>query len=267
MVKLLFHQCLQFVAQGEGIPCTMPHGEIVRVKPTHRSMSWDRLEYEAFKKCVRPGDIVLDVGANVGAYSTLFGQWVIPGGRVFAFEPIPSVCTVLKDHVRINRLQNVVTIVPVAVSDRQGTVAMIGAENSGCSRVANRAEIACGPNLLQVDSITLDAFCSAKGLLPNCLKIDVEGFEVNVLRGAREIIGQVSSEVAIFVELHPTRWPLLGTSKDELLDELRIQGLSFCTLNLSTPSWDEDWVYVRLVKGNDGMRQTPYRGSSSTDHS
>ena len=79
---------------GRGLSCTLPGGERIRALPEHRYLSWNPQEYAAFKRAVSPGMVALDIGANVGAYSMLLGQWVGPAGRVFAFEPAPRHSTV-----------------------------------------------------------------------------------------------------------------------------------------------------------------------------
>src|SRR5438093_46642 len=72
---------------GDHLVSAMPGGERVRLSARHRHLSWNPLEYQAFRAAVRPGATVLDVGANVGAYTLMFAAWVGTEGRVFAFEP------------------------------------------------------------------------------------------------------------------------------------------------------------------------------------
>ena len=66
------------------------------------TLSWNPQEYRAFRAAVRPGATVLDVGANVGAYTLMFATWVGPGGRVFAFEPAPDARAGLATHLALN---------------------------------------------------------------------------------------------------------------------------------------------------------------------
>ena len=69
------------------------------VAPEFRHLTWNPEEYTAFRAAVRPGGVVLEAGANVGAYTMLFAQWVGPAGRVFAFEPDPDgVCRSAAAH-------------------------------------------------------------------------------------------------------------------------------------------------------------------------
>ena len=74
----------------EQMVCTLPGGERIRLLPSLRQVTWNTDEYDAFRRDVRPGDVVFDVGANLGAYTMLFAQWVGPAGGCFAFEPAPE---------------------------------------------------------------------------------------------------------------------------------------------------------------------------------
>ena len=87
--KRAYHAALMLQTGGRGLSCTLPGGERIRALPEHRYLSWNPQEYAAFRRVVSPRMVALDVGANVGAYSMLLGQWVGPAGRVYAFEPAP----------------------------------------------------------------------------------------------------------------------------------------------------------------------------------
>src|SRR5688572_25899424 len=113
--KRAYYTALMLQTGGRGLSCTLPGGERVRALPEHRSLSWNTREYAAFKRAVSPGMVALDVGANVGAYSMLLGQWVGPSGRVFAFEPAPLAFNGLVRHIRLNELNDVVRPVDAAV--------------------------------------------------------------------------------------------------------------------------------------------------------
>src|SRR5207237_6618595 len=95
-------------------------GETVRILPAYRFASWNLDEYFAFKRAAGAGSVALDVGANVGCYALLFGQWVGPTGKVFAFEPAPEAFAGLCRHISLNRLSGVVVPVQAAVSDASG---------------------------------------------------------------------------------------------------------------------------------------------------
>ncbi len=135
-------------------------------------------------RLLRPGDVAIDVGANLGYFSAVMSRRVGATGKVFAFEPVPK--TLLQLHLTklANRSENL-TIYPVAVGEADSTVDIrfepgVAGNASAFQRFhAGSTEVARVP-LRSLDSL------SASGVLPDArlIKIDVEGNELNVLTGA-----------------------------------------------------------------------------------
>jgi FkbM family methyltransferase len=246
LFKSLYHGALMLQTGGRGMPSTLPHGEIVRALPKHRHLSWNPTEYEAFRAAVKPGATALDIGANVGAYSMLLGQWVGASGSVFAFEPAPEIFQGLSRHVRLNGLGRIVTPVCSAVGDTVAHASLLIAGTHGESRLASAADQA-GPSV-EVAVTTVDRFCDQHGLEPDFIKVDVEGFELAVLRGARETIRRRGRDLALFVEMHPSVWRVLGSSKEELLAELDAQSLEIVPLAPTRDVWSLEGLCVRLLR-------------------
>ena len=242
-LKTIYYRALMAQTMGRGLPSALPHGEVVRVHPAHRFMSWNPGEYEAFRSVVRPGMVALDVGANVGSYAILLGQWVGAGGNVFAFEPAPAVHAGLVEHIGLNRLKDIVHPVAAAVGDNEGLAPFVVASTAGEGRLASSSESSSG----SVRTVTIDAFCKAQGINPEFIKIDVEGWELHALRGARETIRRNRSRLALFVEMHPSLWPLLGITKDDVLAELDAQSLRIAPLGSSRDVWSIEGECVRLL--------------------
>jgi FkbM family methyltransferase len=186
--------------------------------------------------------VALDVGANVGAYSLVLGQWVAPAGRVFAFEPAAAAFAGLVRHLRLNQLDAVVQPVETAMADRDTCAQFLSAGTSGEGRLAGAADRRAGPT---VSVTTIDSFCMRHGIDPDFIKIDVEGWELAVLRGARETIRRRRGNLALFVEMHPSVWPLIGTSRVAMLDELRAQRLELHALDGGDP-WATEGVALEL---------------------
>jgi len=166
----------------------------------------DGLSCAILKRLARPGGVVLDVGANIGVYSMLFARWGGSAGRVFAFEPAPSTLELLRAHLRLNQLEAQVEVVAQAVSDKVGEAVFythsFSGENSLNPVFSARGDIASS---VRVPVTTLDQFCQARNLAPTLIKIDVEGFELQVLQGARETI--LRHRPALVVEMHTHIWP------------------------------------------------------------
>jgi FkbM family methyltransferase len=145
----------------------------------------------------RPGDTVLDVGANIGVF-TVFLRWLAPGVRVHAFEPIAHTREQLEANVRANDLADLVTVHPVAVAAGSGTITLhLGGTNGHSSVIAGQfsrqAEtVAC------IDLATALQLAGAGPI--QLLKIDTEGSEVEILEGiGPAVLGQVERVV---VEYH-----------------------------------------------------------------
>lgn len=244
MLKRVYHAALMLQTRGRGLECTLPEGEVVRARPEHRHLSWNVTEYTAFRAETTRGMVVLDVGANVGAYALLFGQWVGPEGAVYAFEPGPHAFDGLARHVSLNQLEGTVRPVMSAVGSEEGTVPLLVSGPSGeCRLVTASADTAA--RTVPTPVTTIDRFCACERIDPGLVKIDVEGWEVAVLRGARQTIRR-RPNLALFVELHPSIWPLIGVSREDLLAELEAQSLVIEPLVPGEDVWSVEGVCVRL---------------------
>ena len=169
----------------------------------------------------------MDVGANVGVYEMQFAHWTGPTGRVIAFEPNPAARAVLQKHMRFNGLEERVEIVPMAVGAKEGTAEFFAAAADGMSRLGAPNEmIQQEISKFQVPVVTLDQFCASRSLSPDWLKMDIEGFEVAALQGARELIRRRGRQLNLIVEFHPASWHLAGMDRSQfaaLLDELKLR--------------------------------------------
>jgi FkbM family methyltransferase len=228
---------------GDGLVSTLPGGERVRLAAAHRHLTWNAQEYEAFRRDVRPGDTVLDVGANLGAYSLLFGQWVGVEGHVHAFEPAPAARKGLARHVRLNTLGGRVSIWPEAMSAAEGRGLFISDGARGDNRLS--ASGLAPPDAVEIATTSVDAFCARLRCRPSLIKVDVEGAELDVLRGARETLAAGPS-LALYVEMHPHLWPAFGASREALEAEMAAQGLRAERLDGKPAVWDIEGICLRL---------------------
>ncbi len=248
-LRRAYHKLLELPTGGKGLKRSLPGGEIVRILPAYRYTKWNPMEYHAFKACLKPGGVVLDIGANAGNYSLLFGRCVGPQGKVFAFEPAPEAFAGLTRHIELNALASVVFPVPAAVAGRSGQSDFMANGFQGANRLRAAAEKSPADNTVRVPCVTVDDFCAAKRIAPDFIKIDVEGFELDVLRGARRTIESAGNEFALFVELHPGLWPKLGWSRHDLERELADQGLRAEPWEQPGDPWTEDLgVALRICR-------------------
>jgi FkbM family methyltransferase len=225
---------------GDRLTAQLPGGERVRVSARHRYLSWNPEEYAAFRAATRPGELVLDVGANVGAYTLLFAQWVGPTGRVVAFEPAAEAAAALRAHLVLNGVDGRVEVSEAAIADRQGTARFSGRAAAGGNAIVPDGT----PGSVDVQTTTLDAFCHGRQLQPAVIKVDVEGAELHVLRGAREACADPG--VRVFVEFHPSAWPSFGVTPDDLREEFAAQRRTPIALAPDLDIWQTEGVAVRL---------------------
>lgn len=145
-----------------------------------------RGEYEpdntrAIEDLVRPRDVVFDIGAHVGYFTVLMSQRVGPQGRVVSFEPRDINLDFLRQHVLINGCGNV-KIVDACVGDHAGAAKLETRVGTGKGFVSDDGNVA-------VRMVVLDELVQSGELpAPQFMKIDVEGGEMMVLEGARQII-------------------------------------------------------------------------------
>ena len=140
---------------------------------------------------LRPGELFVDAGANVGAYSVLAGGAV--GGRVIAFEPGPATFPYLEKNLRLNRLGQTARAVNAALGAEEATIRF----TSGLGTEDHVSVDAADAHTIEVKQTTLDA--ALEGELPVLLKMDVEGFEIQVMAGASRTLSN-STLQAIIIE-------------------------------------------------------------------
>lgn len=134
-----------------------------------------------FQKTVGPGDVVYDIGAHAGFYALLASILVGEKGKVFAFEPLPQNIFFLKKHVEMNNCRNV-QIMEMAVSEKSGRGNFEKSADSFSGQLSDGSG-------LQIEIASLDDLIKNRKLLPpTVLKIDAEGAELKILKGARSLL-------------------------------------------------------------------------------
>lgn len=166
--------------------------------------------------------VVYDVGANGGFVATHLAQMLAPrAARIYAFEPVPTTFAMLAQAVESLGLSGIVHPVAAAVVDAPGPVRISCSErNSLLAQVSPRGlNPRAGNTLVEAEGITLDGFVASAGALPDLIKIDVEGCEAAVLRGARDLISR-PDRPAILLEFNPVTLGESGAATGTLRDLL-----------------------------------------------
>ena len=180
--------------------------------------TWQEFETRLLLACLKPGDVFVDVGANIGHFTLAAARKVGANGHVYAVEATPPTMERLTRHVLMNKLENV-TLCACAVADRSGTV-KIGVPQTG-NFGANTIRTSDGGDAWEVPFETLDTILG--GCRVNVMKIDIEGAELLALKGAAQLLGGPSPPVLI-LEIYDKWIEELGGKFEELVTLLQRAG-------------------------------------------
>jgi FkbM family methyltransferase len=189
---------------------------------------------QAYRRLLKHGDIVLDIGANIGAHTLLMAQCVAPSGRIIAIEPTEFAYRKLVRLVEDNRPLSDLVATHQAMLTAQ-TDSELAPELYSSWSVENGGEaqhalhMGTGKSTRGAKAVALDDLVRAEGLERiDLIKLDVDGWEMGVLHGARATLRRFTPTIVF--ELAPCTLEERGHSGQELLDELSSHGYKFSTL-------------------------------------
>jgi FkbM family methyltransferase len=183
-------------------------------------------EFMALKKITMTGNTVFDIGANMGVLSVYLSRLVQENGKVYSFEPVKDTYEMLRETISINRCENIETH-PLAISDKIGIseIYKFDQRNHTLNSLGRVKIGETSPSYIEtIRTETIDNFCQIKFLSKiDLLKIDVEGFEYDVLRGAENMLKTSSIK---YIQFEISKMPLesLGKSADKIFDLLHSYG-------------------------------------------
>jgi FkbM family methyltransferase len=172
---------------------------------------------ETMKRLLRPGDVFLDVGANIGYLAAIAASLVGPAGQVHCFEPVPEY---------FDRLQKLVTLNPEydirvnshAAGEAPGACTIYVTREPGQNTMVPAYK--SGPEIvetMEVPVIRLDSYLKEQAIeRVAVIKIDAEGFEMPILKGLEGYFQNSSRRPAIICEIAPRAYPLMGRKVSEL---------------------------------------------------
>lgn len=191
---------------------TTLQGHVMYVETTDLSLApwimlngvWEEALTELYPRYVRPGMTVVEAGANVGYFTLLAAQYVGAEGHVHAFEPDPHNFELLRDNVEVNGYTGRVTLHMAALGERSGTATFYGTtrhrgNGSLIERLDQLGDNSAEVRTFDVEVTTIDALVVPR---VDVLKVDAEGAEPFVFRGARETIER-SVQMTAIVEFWP----------------------------------------------------------------
>ena len=203
---------------------------------------------------VRPGDVVLDLGANVGFFTLISAALVGSSGQVIAYEPVPTVAGALRHNVALNGLDNV-HVVEAAVSDGAGQAQIATNASDQEASLVNRR----GGTTLDVRTVSVDDEVARLSVQPAFVKIDVEGAEDAVVRGMIRTL-RVARPVVV-CELHSFHHDLNGPIPATLIEA----GYDVSWLETDVEGAEERWAPHLVAVPRPSAGSTPGSPTTAAD--
>ena len=158
---------------------------------------WEMKSQLVYQHSIFKDFVVFDLGANYGIHSMLYSKLVGAKGKVFAYEPLQGNKADIKEHIRLNQIQNI-QVVPEAISNKKGYAEFKVAGHRGQGSLIGIGKQTS--ETVRVDTNSLDNFSKATNILPDFVKIDIEGAEGLALEGFTETVN--SSYPFFAIDLH-----------------------------------------------------------------
>jgi len=224
---------------------------------------YEERELSFVKRYLQEGDIFIDIGGNIGLYTLIAAKCVGMDGMVYAFEPVQSTFDRLVRNVRRNKLKNV-DCRRCAISSSQGVLSINYAPAGRDAWNSLSLEVGTGESEQDtVQSVTLDSFwlSDLKGRRVKLIKVDVEGWEVHVLRGGESLLSSPNAPT-LLIEFNDENLMTAGVTGAELFICLEKLGYSMLEFSDTVPTLlipavrREVYDYQNLVATKDSeMRQ------------
>jgi len=187
---------------------------------------YEPFETELVKKEIKKGDVVLDLGANIGYYTLIFAKLVGKRGKVFAFEPDPTNFSLLKKNVEMNGYKNV-ELVQKAVSNKTGKIKLYLCEdNKGDHRIYNSHD---GRQSIEIEAIRLDDYFKNYNGAVDFIKMDIQGAEGGAIQGMFNLLKK--NNVKIITEFWSIGLKRFGIDSEECLKLLIEFGFKLYEVN------------------------------------
>jgi FkbM family methyltransferase len=205
------------------------------IKDTLNLSVWGEFEpfqTEVFKKEIKGGDIVLDIGAHIGYCTLIAAKIVGPQGKVFAFEPEPSNFSLLQKNIELNHYKNI-ELIQKAVSDKSGRVKLFLYEDTeGDPRLGDHRIFDLGDNrkFIKTEAVSLDDyFRNYRGKI-DLIKMDVEGAESGVISGMKSLLSK-NYALKIITEFFPLGIQGFGGNPRKFLEFFTEAGFKLFNIN------------------------------------
>jgi len=163
---------------------------------------------QVIREELKPGMTVIDCGSNIGFYPLLEANILKNEGSIYAIEPDIRNYNVLKKNIEFCQYRSILNPFQMAVSNQNGVSKMFVTEKSNLNKLSSKddktfSERHSVDSTVEVKTKTMDDFCNQENIIPDFIRMDIEGFEVEVFQGMEKIFKTAKNGFMIFLELHP----------------------------------------------------------------
>ena len=192
---------------------------------------------EVIKQNISNGDLVMDIGANIGYFTLIMAKGIRENGKVFSFEPEPKNFELLKKNVEINNYSNVI-LEKKAIGNKTGIAKLYLADRknnifySGMHRIFRSDLVSQISNPVSINIIKLDDYLQDLKFIKKIrlIKIDVEGAEFDVLKGMSKILDE-NKGIKIVMEFSSENLEDYGSNPSDVMDFLINKGFKLSIIN------------------------------------
>lgn len=208
--------------------------------------SWEPFETQIVLQEIKEGDVVLDIGANLGYYTVLAAKQAGEAGKVFAFEPDPNNFALLEKNVKANNCRNVI-LERKAVSNTTGKLKLhLSEENKGDHRIFQSGD---SRKVIEIEAVSLDDYFKDYAGKIDFIKMDIQGAEGLALQGMGSLL-QKNSRLEMVTEFWPKGLKASGVEPEDYLNILTQQGFRLYEIN-------EETKYLKPTRSVE-LLQVPY---------
>lgn len=211
-------------------------------EPDSLNLAWYRI-YEPFEtnlmiSLIKPGGVIVDLGANIGYYTLIFSKYVGKDGKVFAFEPSSSNFDILNNNVKMNGYTKIVTAEKKAVSnkDDEEITLYLNDNNHGMNRIYRTKWFFDKKDKQEkVKTIKLDTYFKKYNIHHKIdfIKMDLEGSEYGALTGMETIArNSLNKNLKLIVEFHPKTVIEYGKEPRQVIELLYSYGFNIWSLDI-----------------------------------
>lgn len=217
-------------------------GNLIYINPKERGVGlrllkkgvYEEYATEVFKKTVKRGMVVVDVGAHIGYYSLIAANLLGPEGKVYSFEPYPPSYKLLIKNIHANKYRNVIPL-QKALSNKEGKAILFLDQKVSGNNSLSMYNVTGLANSIEVEVTTLDTYFEevVRNFEVDFVKIDTQGAEGLVIQGMTKII-EKNDNLKMMIEFWPFGLANMSSDPPELLNELDQYGFKLQRINEQT---------------------------------